>query len=271
MGIFDKPIVDCVVCERVIGAREKRWKTKDGFLCADCQKPFFFDGSRVFVNYSKAEMKEHWKNRVNANTELQENRILFETLSPTKVVENLIFIDEEKEKWYFDLKTKGLIYINDDARFPKVFDFSEILDVYITVGDKIITSTSSTKREKGIRKAILGGVIAGGAGAIVGGMMAKQKTTTNTVITNETLVNVITTYTTDSDEPLSFKFNNDNSANNVYKSISKMIKNPLIEDSADEKPIETDYNDLRNLKKLLDEQIITEEEFNNKKKQLLGI
>lgn len=103
MGLFSKPIVTCGVCGREVGTKEKRWTTKDGFLCPDCQKPFgILNGSKAFVKYSSEQLKEMKTNRENLNNLLSKNRELYNSFTKTRIIENTLFIDDTKENWYFD-------------------------------------------------------------------------------------------------------------------------------------------------------------------------
>ena len=266
MGLFSKPIVTCSVCGRTVGEKEKRWATKDGYLCPDCQKPFgVFDGPKAFVQFDTEQLKKMKSDRTKANEILKENRKTFADFKPTKVIENTLFIDEKNEKWYFSNQPMGAIGIDREKPVPFVFNFSDIIEVYTSVGGKKIVSTSSTRKEKGLRKAWLGYVLAGSTGALLGGMMARSKTLTNSTELQNVFVNVVFDEGT---EPISIPYPNEQCAEKVHHMLASMIKEP---DKSKDTPALSPADEIMKYKQLLDMGAINQEEFEAKKKQLLEL
>lgn len=112
---------------------------------------------------------------------------LVEKMGGAKPDRAIIFgLTISKEIWVYDTLKKVIIQ-------KKVYDFSDILSCSckdyerVEKGDTKITSTSTTKTDNGnmIGRAIIGGVIAGEAGAIIGGATAKKQTETNSVVEQE--------------------------------------------------------------------------------------
>ena len=269
MGLFNKPIVTCSVCGKEIGAKEKRWKTKDGFLCPECQKPFgIFDGPRAFIDYDSEQIRDMQIKRIQLNEILKQNRELYDSFVPTRIIEDTLYIDDNANKWYFDNGKNGFIDINGNLPVPFVFDFVDILEVYVSSGGKTISSTSSTRKVKGIRKAVVGGLIAGNSGALLGGMMARSETKTQTVVNQDIFVNVIID---GKSEPFSMQYPNEHSAEKVHHILAAMIKDPIDNTESINNSIQTEADEIRKYKALLDDGIITQEEFDLKKKQLLGL
>ena len=72
----------------------------------------------------------------------------------------------------------------------KDYDFSSILschctdDSHVVKGQTTITTTGTSKTDNGnmLGRAVVGGLVAGGAGAIIGGSTAKQNTTSTSVV-----------------------------------------------------------------------------------------
>lgn len=268
MSFFKKPIVNCGICGREIDTKEKRWKTKDGFICPDCQKPFgIFDGPRAFIGYDNEQIKEMKVNRQKLNELLQKNRELFNSFKATRIIEKTLFIDDNLKKWYFNSKRNGFMDINGNTPIPLVFDFSDVLEVYTTLGDKIITSTSSTRKEKGVRNIIAGTLLAGNTGAILGGMLSKNVTTSHSIESQNVYVNVIIDSTQD---PISMSYHSEHSAEKARSVLAAMIDDP-IEKFSNIKSNVSVADEIRKFKKLLNEDIITEEEFESKKNQLLNL
>jgi hypothetical protein len=268
MGLFSKPIVTCGVCGREVGTKEKRWTTKDGFLCPDCQKPFgILNGSKAFVKYSSEQLKEMKTNRENLNNLLSKNRELYNSFTKTRIIENTLFIDDTKENWYFDSGKNGIIDINGNIPVPYVFNFSDVLGVYTALGGKTIKSTSSTRKEKGVRNAIAGSLIAGNTGALLGGMLSKTTTVTQATEFQNVYVNVIIDAT---QEPISMPYPNENAAEKVRLVLASMINDAIEESPQADSKIST-ADEIRKFKALLEDGIITEDEFIAKKKQLLDL
>lgn len=268
MGLFNKPIVTCGICGREVGAKEKRWNTKDGFLCPDCQKPFgILNGSKAFVRYSNEQLKEMKVNRENLNNLLAKNRELYNSFTKTRIIENTLFIDDTQEKWYLNSGKNGVIDINGNIPVPFVFDFSDVLGVYTALGGKTIKSTSSTRKEKGVRNAIAGSLIAGNTGALLGVMLSKSTTITQATEIQNVYVNVIIDTT---QEPISMPYPNENAAEKVRLVLASMIKDAIEESSQTDNRISS-ADEIRKFKTLLEDGIITEEEFIAKKKQLLNL
>lgn len=269
MGLFNKPIVTCSICGREVGAKEKRWNTKDGFLCPDCQKPFGrLDGSKGFVSYDTKQLMELRDKFLSYNTLLAENKKTYLSLDANRIIENTVFIDDKRKKWYYDSGKKAFFYFNDDAAIPPVFNFEDVLEVSIASGEKTISAVSSTKKLKGIRKAAVGGLIAGAPGALLGGIMAESKTSTHVTETQDYFVNVVID---GEEEILSMPFPTEQSAEKVKLALATMINDS---EEIKKEPTASTVSipdEIRKFKELLDDGIITQEEFDTKKKQLLGL
>ncbi|MDO4444654.1 MAG: SHOCT domain-containing protein [Bacillota bacterium] len=267
MGLFSKPIVSCSICGKTVGAKEKRWSTKDGYICSDCQKPFgILNGPRAFVNYTASEIKEMIEKRKHINTLLEKNRNLYNSFTASRIIENNIYIDDEKSQWYYKTKL-GITDINGNIPVPIIFNFSDILEVYVSKGDKTISSTSSTRKVKGIRKAVVGGILAGSTGAMLGGMLARSETSTQGKELQTFYVNILID---GESEELSIPYQNEYSAEKVHHALANMIQDPVIP-STEEQVQFSSADEILKFKQLLDSGVITKEEFEAKKTQLLGL
>ena len=106
----------------------------------------------------------------NQNKKMQENiASLLETASEFKqtktitISDNLIFLIDEVGKKLCVLR----------PQLKKIYNYNQILDVEYIVNEKTISSKSNSNT---IGRALVGGVLAGGAGAIIGGLTGKEKT-----------------------------------------------------------------------------------------------
>lgn len=85
--------------------------------------------------------------------------------------ETKIAIDEEKKRVCIWTIQQPVLKNTFNAA---VYDYSDVLSVEIIKGNKMVTSTSRTSQVGG---ALLGGVLAGGVGAVIGGLSGSTTTT----------------------------------------------------------------------------------------------
>ena len=172
----------------------------------------------------------------------------------------------------FDLDSKKIAILDAVAKTVNYVKFSSIIDCEII-------EDNTTIMKGGIGRAIVGGVLAGGVGAIVGtgtrGSSDVVKNLAIRIITNDisnSLV-MITLINSDTKRDSAFYKNCMASAQGIYSTIASILNSSKIDkgtipDSIEAKSVS---NQIRELAKLKEEGLITEEEFNKKKKALLNI
>lgn len=269
MGLFAKPVVTCGVCGKEIGSKDKRWKTQDGYICKECTDPFFCTGSRAFIDKSCEELKVMRDNQIRARKFWTNNRQRYDNLNITRCIAGELTVDDNKRQWYLgDINKKGLCF-DENMRYPIVFDFADVIGVDITLGDKTITSTAVTRKDKGLRKVVAGSLLAGDVGAIIGGMMARSNTTTQTVESQGYCVNI---RIDGADKPIHVPVNDKQTADELHDAFLSMMPADA-KRKATEVPDQagSSADELRKYKGLLDDGIISQDEFDVKKKQLLSI
>lgn len=247
MGLFSKKEA-CCICQQNEGIKQ----LSDGMICKECMNkcgPFL--GGLSWKNHSKDKvLKAFTVNAVN-NERLA-------TFKPEKNIQKYIEIDQ----------TDKLL------RFPQfvpsiIFAYDEIIDYTLLQDGETIT-------KGGLGSALVGGAIAGGVGAIVGGSIGKKKskqeiseyrimiTTKNAFYTN-IYINFLPAGKVKSGS-LSFK---------LYKSNAQSVLSELaliVNSSENSVSLPTSGADeILKYKNLFDQGIITEDEFNIKKKQILGL
>lgn len=98
-----------------------------------------------------------------------------------------------KEKFSYNIDKSitygynSYIFVNESEQkimlCEKIYDFAEIISFNVTDNSKVIysptTSATSTNTGSVIGRAVVGGLLTGGVGAIVGGATAKKTTTTS--------------------------------------------------------------------------------------------
>ncbi|WP_188206960.1 SHOCT domain-containing protein [Alkalibacillus aidingensis] len=173
----------------------------------------------------------------------------------------------------------------------KVFNYRDILESEIIEDGETITKSS---RKSQIGGALLGGVLAGGVGAIIGGLSGKQKSdkeiisldlklvvnnTQNPVYTINFLKAEIESI---SQKPIPIKKSSSqyklskNKINHWHSLITVLIKQADEEDNKQPEPTQsTNSNsstadEIRKLSELLNDGFITQEEFNSEKQKVLS-
>lgn len=175
--------------------------------------------------------------------------------------------------------TKKVFQLLTENRYSKIFTIKDLVDYEIKVDNEVVI-TSKTKTKKGVGKAVAGGLLFGEAGAIAGAVAGNSKSTTTstqTEIHHYSLVVKVNDLT----KP-SFIINLDSVqiAEDVVTTFDILVGNTkkfVGEEAVVEPKPETNGNkdldkfeELKKYKELLDAGIITQEEFDAKKKELLG-
>ena len=157
-------------------------------------------------------------------------------------------------------------------KYSKIFTGKDILEYEIKVDNEVVI-TSKTKNKKGIGKAIVGGALLGGFGLIAGAIAGNSKSATKQQ--QKEIHHYI----------LSLKINDIlhpsyvvdlpslQSAEEVAATFAVLCQNNYIEEN-DTATVETKYDKFEEIKKykdLLDSGIITQEEFDAKKKHIMGL
>ncbi len=164
-----------------------------------------------------------------------------------------------------------------EKHYSKIFSLKDLIDYEIRVDNEVVV-TSKTSTKKGIGKAVAGGLLFGEAGAVAGAVAGDSKSTTTqtqTEIHHYSLVLKVN----DLAKP-SFIVNIDSVqiAEDVVTSLDILVRNTnknVEENSSSElttvpsTDIVDKFEEIKKYKELLDLGIITQDEFDAKKKDLL--
>jgi hypothetical protein len=174
----------------------------------------------------------------------------------------------------FDKNNKKICFVNEGkVNVVKMYSFNDIMESEIVIDGNTIVKTSATSA---IGRAVVGGVLTGGVGAVIGGVTGKKSH--NEVVKKIDLKICVN----DSSNPFyKIRFldteckKGDYIYNDGYEKaekwhgiISTFIKQSELKESKKES-VSTDINDLLKLKELLDAGLLTNEEFTEQKKKLL--
>ena len=138
------------------------------------------------------------------------------------------------------------------------------------------TTTETTGKKKGIGRAIIGGAIAGPAGAIVGGVTGKSTgtSTSNTSFYEEEVAtkSLMVLKDLEDNEHMTLQikiFSKDAEIISTMLAKENSTKSIFVESPT--KPTTDPFDEVIRFKELLDQGIITQDEFDIKKKELLGL
>lgn len=190
----------------------------------------------------------------------------------TKQVDNWLKIDEKNRKWFIPNTPERSIFntANDNTKIPQIHSYDDILDF------ELLENGGATIHG-GLGRAITGGVLFGGIGAIVGGttgqrtsnptcVSLKIKITLKDMLTPTEYINLITTETP-KNSTLYQKC--EKQAQEILSLLQIMCESNKAQQNTT--ATQSVADEIVKLKQLLDSGIITKEEFEAKKKQLLGI
>lgn len=252
MGLFSRKEI-CCVCNQEKGKR----KIADGWVCKSClRRTFHFRDINV-------PLKERTKNMMlEAVEKAEENERIAESFNPTKTVGKYFQVDEQKKLWR----------ITNLSKNSKIYKFSDILEYELIEDGNSIT-------KGGVGSAIVGGVLFGATGAVVGGVTGK-KTTQDIVKRLEIKITM-----NNMEHPTEYihfllleqKRSSINyraaigSAEQVLSILALIVKDNELSRGIQQQNTVSSADEILKYKNLLDQGIITQEEFEAKKKQLLEL
>ena len=235
----------CGVCGKNIGLLSS-YKIYDGSICEECTKLSQSYNTETIENMRKYKAIEDSRKRL---------------FKPGKRLKNFgtveILIDN----------TNKLFKIGNSP----IYKFEELADFYLdqTPANTVVTTT--TKKKGGITRAIVGSMIAGPVGAVVGASTAGSvSTSTQSTNTTKCYYYEIECYSGNVKKaimpPDGFKefaiqcINERNKTNNKFN-----------DNNTKELPEVDAISEIKKFKELLDMGAISQEEFNQKKKELLNL
>lgn len=245
MGLFSKSEL-CSICS----SNNSNKKLSDGCICKECIRKCDLFIKPLSWKYVSAEKV---RNAIHAQ---EANNDLLKIFSSSKTVGGHLTVDETNQLWKLD-------FLN------VIFSYNDIIDFELLEDGESIT-------KGGLGSAIVGGALFGGVGAVVGGTIGKKKTKQEIT---ELKIKIITKNTFYPDLYINFLTTGKvKSTSFSYKTCCKCAQDILSQlsimtDSASNNNMAliSPADEIMKYKKLLDDNIITKEEFEAKKKQLLKL
>lgn len=252
MGLFfnKKEKGVCSICNEGEGVKN----LEDGFICKDCISkcaPFINDS--ILINW-KLFSKQKVNNAIAASEINQHRANIFQK---TQNAGGHIEIDTTNQLW----KASSLKNV--------IFEYKDILDFELLENGKTVT-------KGGLGSAVVGGVLFGGVGAVVGSVAGKKtkqeiteyriKITTNNPFYPSVYINLLSAGSVKSDSFIHKA--NTQLAQDMLSALTQMTKS---QPSQPETSGASVADEILKLKQLADSGIITQDEFEQKKKQLLAL
>ncbi|MGE8003986.1 SHOCT domain-containing protein [Lysinibacillus sp. NPDC093216] len=157
MGFFSLKEV-CSVCEQEVGLNRNRIADKK-WVCPSCFKEANL--KKIGTN-EKAITKMTVEDIKNAILAQKENKAELENFNPTKRIGKSMEFDDVNQKWLILSSVLG------KRNKSTVYNYSDIVNFELLEDGESVSSG-------GLGRAVVGGALFGGAGAIVGGVTGQKK------------------------------------------------------------------------------------------------
>lgn len=251
----------CAVCGNKVGMGS--YKIANGLrACSKCMKKAGY-GMTTSYNVIRSLTVEDLNRDAKAEKKAaqQETAERFKEFNADLTIGNVLFVDQKKRQF----RIKGF------ANIIKIYALDSINGYEVIENGESVTSG-------GLGRAAVGAVAFGGIGAVVGAVTGKKKSR-SVIDTLKIKINM-----NDLENPVVYidliksKVKRNSSmyktaieqADKIISTLEILLKDQQVNEPDHSSPIST-ADELRKFKELLDDGIITQEEFDAKKKDLLGL
>lgn len=263
---------ECSICGKPIGALTSRARLQDGYVCGKCHTEMVGQSilvtSVIYLNqYAKCTVEEFpvkAKEVAMKCSQLSSGQNSFaRNISVEKKIGAVYFDDNAKQFTISKPKRNKSTY-----RYDQIVDFELLED-------------GATVAKSGLGRAVAGGILFGGVGAIVGGITGGR---TSKDVCKSLQIKITLKNSTIPAEYIKFIDFETKKSGSIYQAEIKTAQDTMSAlqvavdmvggKAPDPQPAQTGISaadEIRKYKSLLDDGIITEEEFSAKKKQLLGL
>lgn len=226
------------------------------------------DNTNIDTNIAKNIEDQKNEAQSTEQQEIQAKQKAIEDFNASKKVNNYIYFDDVNKKFAIPkVSLLGKVQDMDIYNYTDIIDFELLED-------------GSSIAKGGLGRALVGGALLGETGAIVGGITGQRKSnnictslkikiTLNNIDNPVAYINFITTKTKKS----SFLYKDADKFSQEILSILDIITKQIAKEEADNnlKEKNSSADEIKKYKELLDNGAITQEEYDAKKKQLLGL
>lgn len=255
----------CVICTNKIGSLTGKIKLSDGnYVCKKCFSRAGFTSSIADIQMVQSLSTEQIKTKFSSNLsakDIQKNRLEYFKKNSDLIIGDIIFNDKDKA-----FLIKKSILMNRAQIVVKYDEIQTFTPIFL--GGKI-------KKHHGITRALVGGALVGPIGALIGAgtggkewesinrlgieiYLKDNRTIKYDLISNETKINSLVGK------------NSFDQYNHLSAKLESIISNQTNTSNTSVEAT-SEIDEIRKYKELLDEGIISQEEFNAKKKELLNL
>jgi hypothetical protein len=268
MGFFSLKAT-CSICDKEVGLNRNRIKNK-GWICPECFKKC--GGLRTAKPVLMMTTEEIKIAIIDRQTKIDAaivtknaDQVELMAFTPTKKIGSFIEFDEKQMKWLIPDGFFG------GKKHPKIYNYSDIVDFELLEDEESIT-------KGGLGRAAAGGLLFGGVGAVVGGVTGGKKTKSicnslkiKITINNMSSPVVYIKFLSAATKKNSFTYKTFyNSAQECLSTLQLICNSQEVVEN-NNVAMTSNADEILKYKNLLDSDIITQEEFDAKKKQLLGL
>ena len=257
----------CCVCGKEMGIMTGKVKLADGYICTKCYEKAGFsswNGTEI-VNNGSLTVEQFLNKSVAKNDALTE----IERFTPTSSPAPFALFDDNSRTMILSAKP----HASYKPKHFTMFSYEQLVDFELLEDGAGIASG-------GLGRAAVGGLLFGGVGAVVGGVTRSQKPTCSQLTIKLTMKNYA--------EPafyIDLISAETKKSSFVYKTFMKNAQDVLSQLQLITNSMQAENNskavitsnsistadEIRKFKELLDDGIITQDEFDAKKKELLGL
>lgn len=203
--------------------------------------------------------------RAKEHTTEQLKQNVIHDFTPDKKVINALYVDTSREKWAIPDVMPDKTYAV--TAYTKIYNFDDIVSYSLLEDNKTITKGGAS-----IGKAVVGGVLFGGVGAIIGGTSGNR---TSESICKSLSIKITLRNSTDNCIYIDFVKNGNTMRRSDPQEVLSLLDiitkapNPKPEVSKTKIKQSSAADEIKKYKELLDIGAITQSEYDEKKKQLL--
>ena len=256
MGLFGKK-EKCCICHSGDG----KYESQSGLVCQNCFSECGRFAPVMGFSLLKTFHREEIEEFINQNKAALEREKKFH---PTLEIDGFAFYDEKNNLWRVNENSPGHMKVK-----PIVWSYKNFDDLEVIEDENDII-------QGGLGSALLGGALFGGIGAVVGGAVGKKilkkevkKLEIRILLKDSSIpeVKIVLIQTpTKSDNP-AYKKAYETAEQIVNKFVEIKKLNEYVYQNSETSPVD----EILKYKKLLDAGVITQTEYDAKKKQLLGL
>lgn len=261
MGLFDKVI--CVVCEKEAGLSRQKIADKN-CICSSCFKDAGFNigmAHKPIKQMTVEDIHSAIKAKNTNNDELS-------SFEPTKKIGTFIEFDDNQKKWLILSPILGKRDKSNVYKYSDIDDFELLED-------------GESMSQGGLGRALVGGALFGGAGAVVGGVTGKRK---NKEVCNSLKIKITLRDINNPVVYIAFLNTATKKEGFIYKTHYQLAHECLsvfqlicdkqempVNNKDNNNAVGSAADEIKKFKNLLDEGILTQDEFDAKKKELLSL